>query len=376
MYRPQNQIQNPLEMDHAGYVRKLECGKNQTSWKRRCLTHNPIDLDVMERAKVILPLLSDCIGLKTLLGVDCTQEKAWEEEWGRKLFGAMYVDAALHSLLPRNTKTKRITTIDSALIECGPDKHAMFVELYGFSVEQARWLAPKAFPNGINLQHENRGVMGSEEITLMFVRRFRCADSETKISHAFGRDVSAVSAFLTAAVASFETRFRHLVSLDEMDKFQPFLASWNRAFRAKAQMNGQPLRGRFRPCNVAVDGHRITVAKPTTGNEAMVNPYCGNDPTLLFLVFVSPNGLVVGLSNGVPGGATDTSLALRLGVEQKLQQAGMIAMGDRLFGVSDQIRALPKSNQEHGFTQDELTCVSSLRICVEWWCVGESRGNY
>jgi hypothetical protein len=65
------------------------------------------------------------------------------------------------------------------------------------------------------------------------------------------------------------------------------------------------------------------------------------------LTLTGGNGVAVGLSVAQCGFESDTGLALQVGLEQHLQNAGMVVLCDKLFGHSTHIKPLPKDNQHY-----------------------------
>jgi len=191
-----------------------------------------------------------------MIGFDQTVAslKALEKELLTRMHACLYYPEETFSRLPRNTFTKNCLTIDSALKHCGSHAHALFVDKFGYTVDQMKEIAPLLFdPNDpLNLTSEKRGYMHHEEATLLVCARFRHSMGKLQeIGMFFGRDPAAISAFTRAAILKIIDRFAHLLELDKMSRFSNHVARWNDAFNTKFRNNfGNDLRLRYSNVNV------------------------------------------------------------------------------------------------------------------------------
>ena len=347
-------------------MEKLTCGKNRTSFKRRILHQTCLDKQTIKRMLVLLPEVDDSLMWNDLLGYDDPVLETIANELINITYDCEHFQPEAHTILRPYTIRKSCTSIDNALEHCGPHGESAFVHRYLFRVTEMRKLHSLLFPDPIKL--EKRGQMYSEELLLLVCGRYRhVMATVADLGYFHGRDASCISAFFRAALDHLSAKFGHLLALDRMDRFRDFLPNWNASFSRKFQEKcGIPLPGRWSAANVTLDGIRLQVAKPTQNIAAVVNPYIGNLPTLVFIAIVGGNGMVVGLSAGWPGRQNDPAVLSLLNVEQHLQNAGMIAICDSIFSHTMTTRPIPKANQTMQYSPQQLNAVSSVRVSIEW----------
>jgi len=217
--------------------------------------------------------------------------------------------------------------------------------------------------------------MGAEEAALLVCARFRHTMPKLQeIGEFFGRDPAAISDFFRAAVSTIVQRFGYLLDLDKMSQFSDHLQTWHHAFNNKFRDDfGDDLRLRFKDVNVVLDGVRLIGCKATEDNDLLVDP--GNFSNLVFLVIVGGNGLIVGMSQADVGSEQDASVAQKTQLQFHLQQAGMFALCDSIFGLSANIKPLPRRNQLTVFSAAEKAAISTIRISIEW-AIGEVEMKY
>jgi hypothetical protein len=169
------------------FIAKLGGGKNNTSWKRRMLTHKPTDEAEVRVLVPCLEVLGDVIEVKMGLGMDITEEEELERNWVEQLHGLLFVEASLLTRLRRNTLVKRCRNVDDALDACGVHGAAMFYEFFGFLPSHMRQIVDRMFVQEFDLSAEKRGRMGPEEAGKLMCARLHGGDDLTQLGSTFGR---------------------------------------------------------------------------------------------------------------------------------------------------------------------------------------------
>lgn len=273
--------------------------------------------------------------------------------------------------LPRHTLTEGvIRTIDQALEKCGHHQQHEFTNMFKFTPQELKIIC-RLLPESFYLPQQRRGKITDEEGIMYLAARLKNANADLrKIANFFARDEAHISAYIHEVSRYLLEEYGHLLDVKQMRRWNGYLDSWERAISTKIfeKIPEETYIGRFQGCNVVMDGVRLYVSLPQESETAslLVNPYLGNEATLVFIGIVGANGMVVGLTEGCPGRENDTGAANLVDLYANLRVAGMKAMADSIFPHNDECASIPKRDQWHSFGKEDLKAFSSARVTVEW----------
>lgn len=369
------------EEDTTLWKPKLLQSKDSTSWKRRrCCFTKVNELDARRLIDTLMEIKDMIEFDQLILGIHDEETEALfrlERVVLRQFVECFYYPSDFYNKLKPYTLSKRCQTPEDVLAALGAHGHAEVVDKFGFTMPQLIKLSELLFDGELSLRHEKRGVMSAFEATMLVCARLRLGLSKgQEMGRLFGRDPSAVSAFTRFAVKQIVDRFGYTLKFKNMRRFGHKASDWNRALNDKfIAKHGSPLRGRFAMINCFMDGFRMSICAPSVAKDIFFNGMLGSQPNILFLIVTGANGLMLGVSDAMPGCEQDAGAAYASEVQSHLADAGLFACCDAIFPHTQNIKPLPSADQTTIFDQDEKAAISHLRIAVEW-CIGEVQEKF
>lgn len=232
-----------------------------------------------------------------------------------------------------------------------------------------------------------RGKLLPEAGILLVLARLKCKTSSmTEQAEMMGVDPAFISDFFDAACERIDTLHGFRLAPENMESvFGPRLQTYREAIeRAYAKKLGHQgplaLPGFFVDCCCAMDGVRQHICRPSEDQSDFHNPYVGFH-NAGYLGVTGPDGMMMCMSQAFEGTINDPGMVIDANLNVHLMNAATPgqtyakAIGDKAFGRTAFVAALPKANMVHNFSQIELTAISSIRVMVEW-TFGEIRSTF